>query len=89
LIVEGKVDRAKLSQKIRATPELLKKVEAAIHPLVALDRETFRKAANAPFVLFDIPQQKRELADFVIETDGSFDDTREQVHQILEKLRSQ
>jgi len=34
-------------------------------------------------------QQKRELADFVIETDGSFDDTREQVHQILEKLRSQ
>lgn len=137
-IVEGKVDRAKLSQKIRATPELLKKVEAAIHPLVALDRETFRKAANAPFVLFDIPllfegdmvkqfdtivvvsapfdvqksrvlardgmtpekfefilsrqmpdQQKRELADFVIETDGSFDDTREQVHQILEKLRSQ
>ena len=33
-------------------------------------------------------QKKRERADFVIETDGSFDDTRDQVNEILEKLRS-
>jgi len=32
-------------------------------------------------------QKKRERADFVIETDGSFDDTRDQVNEILEKLR--
>lgn len=31
---------------------------------------------------------KRERADFVIETAGSFEDTRDQVNQILEKLRS-
>ncbi len=32
--------------------------------------------------------EKRALADFVIETDGSFEDTRDQVNAILEKLRS-
>lgn len=133
----GQVDRAFLSEAIRKEPELLKAVEAAIHPLVALDRAQFREKTTADFLLFDIPlllegngaknfdtiivvsapyevqrervlarpgmtedkfefilskqmpdAQKREKADFVIETDVSFEDTRQQVKRILEKLRS-
>ncbi len=134
-VAGGKVSRAALSAAIGQNPELLKKVEAAIHPLVAQDRANFRKHAHAPVLVFDIPlifeggmtdefdhivvvsanaavqsdrvlaregmttekfefilskqipdTQKRAQADFIIETDLSFDDTRAQVKQIYEKL---
>lgn len=52
------VDRSKLRAAILAHPELLKAIEAAIHPLVAQDRAAFiaiAKAEGQPLVLCDIP----------------------------------
>ena len=135
-VVGGAVDRSLLSAAIREDPSLLSRIEDAIHPLVAKDRQEFWDKTEAPIVLFDIPllfeggmqdqfdtivvvsapfdvqrarvlaregmspekfefilskqlddASKRERADFVVETDGSFEDTREQVLSILEKLR--
>ena len=135
-ITDGQVDRKSLSKSIREEPELLKRIEDVIHPLVALDRERFRTEVSAEFAVFDIPllfegeisdqfdtivvvsapfevqrervlarpgmtpekfqfilekqvpdSEKRAKADFVVETDCSFEDTRDQVKAILEKLR--
>ena len=54
----GAVDRAKLREAVLATPGLLQKIETAIHPLVAAERETFlgrSEAEGRRFVVFDIP----------------------------------
>jgi len=132
----GRVDRGRLSAALRQDPTLLEKIEQVIHPLVALDRQKFKSASDAEFLLFDIPllfegqmsdrfnaivvvsapaeiqrervlardgmtpekldfilskqlpdAEKRERADFIVETDGSFDDTRAQVTNILDELR--
>jgi dephospho-CoA kinase len=52
------VDRAKLRAAILADPALLARIEAAIHPLVALDREAFlagARASGAGLAICDIP----------------------------------
>ena len=50
------VDRSILRQAILAEPALLKRIEAAIHPLVAQSRADFLDAhSDAQVVLFDIP----------------------------------
>lgn len=50
------VDRAALRRAIAAEPELLPRIEAAIHPLVAADRLTFLETnAEADLVMLDIP----------------------------------
>jgi dephospho-CoA kinase len=52
------VSRAKLRAAILADPGLLKRIEAAIHPLVAADREAFlaeARASGAALVVCDIP----------------------------------
>jgi dephospho-CoA kinase len=52
----GTVDRARLRQAVVADPELLARIEARIHPLVAADRRAFVAAnADADIVLLDIP----------------------------------
>lgn len=55
-VVDGEVERDRLRAAIRADPQLLDRIEARIHPLVAADREAF-VAANgaAPLVVLDIP----------------------------------
>lgn len=55
-VVDGEVERDGLRAAIRADPQLLDRIEARIHPLVAADREAF-VAANgaAPLVVLDIP----------------------------------
>ncbi len=134
-IVENAVDRKSLSAIIKENPELLGKIEAVIHPLVAEDREHFFKQTSAAFALCDIPllfenemapafdtvvvvsapenvqrqrvlarpgmtpdkfefilsrqmsdAEKRACADFIVETDRSFEDTRRQVLEILAEL---
>lgn len=56
VIVAGAVDRDRLRDAIIAEPELLARIEARIHPLVAADREAFAAAhAQADIILFDIP----------------------------------
>lgn len=53
---EGAVDRAALKAWIAAEPGALAKIEAAVHPLVAADREAFLAgAADKPLVVLDIP----------------------------------
>lgn len=57
-VVDGAVDRTRLREAILADPPLLKRIEAAVHPLVAADRAAAReqaKAAGARVAVFDIP----------------------------------
>lgn len=49
------VNRGILRDAIIANPDLMKGVEAIVHPLVAADRANFLQAATGPIVLFDIP----------------------------------
>ena len=52
------VDRTRLRAAILADPELLARIEAAIHPLVAADRDAFLAAARrsgAALAVCDIP----------------------------------
>lgn len=49
------VDRRKLSAAIASDPGLLRKIELAIHPLVAADRRAFLKTCRTDVALLDIP----------------------------------
>lgn len=55
LTTEGAVDRARLRAAIAARPELLDRIEALIHPIVAADRAAFLSGVGAPLVVCDIP----------------------------------
>ena len=54
-VTEYGVNRGTLRDAIIAEPDLMKQVEAVVHPLVAADRAAFLDAAVGPIVLFDIP----------------------------------
>ena len=55
-VSENGVDRAALKAAISRNPDLLPRVEAVIHPLVAADREAFLTAhERADLVILDIP----------------------------------
>jgi dephospho-CoA kinase len=54
--LEGRVSRRALRDKLQAEPDALDKVNAAVHPLVRLDRAAFLAGhAQSPIVLLDIP----------------------------------
>ena len=58
VMVDGAIDRAKLSAQVVGKPEALKRLEAVVHPLVGESRKVFFEAAaavNAPLVILDIP----------------------------------
>ncbi len=58
VVVDGAIDRAKLSAQVVGKPEALKRLEAVVHPLVGESRKVFFEAAaavNAPLVILDIP----------------------------------
>jgi dephospho-CoA kinase len=127
------VNRARLGQRVFGDPEALARLEAIVHPAVALLRQGFlTEHAHAPLVVFDIPllyeksgaagldavavvsappnvqrarvlarpgmtaerldnilalqmpdEEKRRRADFLIDTGGSHEATREQVRQLI------
>lgn len=55
-VVAGEVRRDRLRAAIAADPTLLDRIEAAVHPLVAADREAFLAAHRSdPIVVLDIP----------------------------------
>lgn len=57
-VTERGVDRARLRAAIMEDPDLLKRVERAIHPLVGADRAAAlsdAEAAGAPVTVLDIP----------------------------------
>jgi len=72
-IVEGRVDRERLSALVLGDAEKLRQLEAIVHPLVARDRERFCQSAAAQgacAAVFDIPllfeNNAEELFDVVI-----------------------
>lgn len=55
-IRDGAVDRGRLRSALKTDPELLRRLETVVHPLVAADRARFcADHADAPLVLLDIP----------------------------------
>ena len=52
---DGAVDRAALGGILAEDPDLFPKLNAAIHPLVAADRENAFRTATAPVFVADIP----------------------------------
>jgi dephospho-CoA kinase len=52
---DAAIDRPTLAAWVQQDPDNLKKLEAVVHPLVALDRQRFLDAATADIVLLDIP----------------------------------
>jgi dephospho-CoA kinase len=58
VIVDGAVDRARLSAKVLNDPDAMKRLEAIVHPLVGASRIGFFEratAAGADIVILDIP----------------------------------
>ncbi|MFC7065798.1 dephospho-CoA kinase [Brucella rhizosphaerae] len=138
-VVDGTVDRTKLSAAVLGKPDALKKLESIIHPLVHEEEKAFltnARANGAEIVLIDIPllfetggesrvdkvavvsapaeiqrervlsrpgmtaekfeailarqmkdAEKRNRADFIIDSSGSFEETREQIEGIIAELR--
>ena len=138
-VVDGTVDRTKLSAAVLGKPDALKKLESIIHPLVHEEEKAFlahARANGAEIVLIDIPllfetggesrvdkvavvsapaeiqrervlsrpgmtaekfeailarqmkdAEKRKRADFIIDSSGSFEETREQIEAIIAELR--
>lgn len=52
---DGAVDRQVLARIVTEEPEALRRIEAAVHPLVAADRAAFLDTADADIVVLDIP----------------------------------
>ena len=58
VIVDGKIDRQRLGQRVLGSREDLKKLEFLIHPLVRKRRKDFIahwRKQNSPFVVLDVP----------------------------------
>lgn len=140
VVVDGAIDRAKLSAAVLGNPQALQILESIVHPLVGAHRIGFFEDARdqgADIVVLDIPllfetnghkkvdkvvvvsapvdvqrqrvlarpgmdaakfeailarqtpdAEKRERADFVIDTGRGLDHARDQVRDILTRLRS-
>lgn len=57
-VVEGTVDRERLSAAVIGKPEALRDLEKIVHPLVRADADAFlarHRAAGAPLAVLDIP----------------------------------
>ncbi len=57
-VVDGAVDRDRLSKVVIGKPDALRDLEAIVHPLVRADADAFlarHRAAGAPLAVLDIP----------------------------------
>lgn len=54
-IEDGAVNRSVLKALISTHPDILKKIEAIVHPLVAADRDVFLASSEADIIVLDIP----------------------------------
>jgi dephospho-CoA kinase len=58
VVVDGRVDRERLSREVVGKPEAMRKLEAIVHPLVAATQRQFLEradASGAAMVVLDIP----------------------------------
>ena len=58
VVIDGAIDRTRLSAALNADPEGFSRLEAIVHPLVNAARETFvarQAAAGHTIVVFDVP----------------------------------
>lgn len=58
VVVDGAIDRARLSERLQREPDGFRTLEAIVHPLVRADREAFIDRAREegrPVVVLDIP----------------------------------
>ncbi|MCR9136937.1 MAG: dephospho-CoA kinase [Alphaproteobacteria bacterium] len=137
-VIDGVVDRNRLSKSVLNNEQAFRRLESIIHPLVAEEREAFvemHRAAGQKLVVLDIPllfegngqetvdkvvvvscgdelqkqrvmkrpgmteekfeailarqlpdAQKRARADYVVDTSGSFEHTRQQIDKIIDDL---
>lgn len=140
-LVEGAIDRARLSAAVVGKPDAMKQLEAIVHPLVRraqLDFIEANRRERKPLVILDIPllfeigaegrvdhiivvsapadtqrrrvlarpgmsvekfekilasqmpdADKRQRADWVIDTSGDLEATRAQVRKVFEQLTEQ
>lgn len=57
-VVDGAVDRERLSKAVIGNPDALRELEKIVHPLVRADADAFlarHRAAGAPLAVLDIP----------------------------------
>lgn len=137
-VVDGTVDREKLSAAVVGNETAFKRLEAIVHPLVEEERQLFverQRKAGKPLVVLDIPllyegggerhvdrvlvvscsadlqrervlkrpgmteekfqailarqvpdAEKRARADYVVDTSGTFEETRAQVDAIVDRI---
>ncbi|WP_136657975.1 dephospho-CoA kinase [Nitratireductor sp. XY-223] len=137
-VVDGVVDRDRLSGAVLGDEEAFRRLEAIVHPLVEEERKQFvetQRQAGMPAVVLDIPllfesggeksvdkvvvvscspelqkervlrrpgmteekfeailarqvpdSEKRARADFVIDTSGTFEETRHQIDALVDAL---
>jgi len=98
--VNGRVDREKLGAYVVGNDENMQKLGALVHPLVHAEEEKFLTAIaakGADIVILDIEailsrqlpdEQKREHADFIIDSGKGIEFAEEQVDQIIHELRN-
>lgn len=58
VVRDGRVDRARLSERVLGTSQALARLERILHPMVAEDRDRFAsraRASGARLAVFDIP----------------------------------
>ncbi len=86
VVVDGRIDRERLSREVVGKPEALRRLEAIVHPLVALAQRGFldrAAAAGAPMVVLDIPllfeTGGRARVDVVVVVSAPADVQRERV----------
>ncbi|MEP4196272.1 MAG: dephospho-CoA kinase [Aliishimia sp.] len=54
-VEDGEISRLRLKEMIAKDHSVLKEIEAIVHPLVAIDRQSFMHAAITDIVVLDIP----------------------------------
>lgn len=139
-VIDGVVDRDRLSKAVLNDERAFRRLESIVHPLVAEEREAFvekQRAAGQKIVVLDIPllfegnaqeivdrvvvvscgedlqrqrvmkrpgmteekfrailarqmpdAQKRARADYVVDTSGTFEQTRRQIDKIIDELNA-